>query len=407
MGRTMDGVNLGLEEALRLMLRHIRPLPGEDVSLVASVGRIAASDLAALIDSPSTDTSRKDGYAVASGEVAHATMTRPVRLRVLGVMAAGCDHDICLEAGTAVRVLTGARIPAGANAVVSDEFVKKGTDEVLVENAAEEKNILPRGMDVAAGTLILRSGQMISPVTAGLLAVAGHSTVPVRRNPVIGICGTGDEIFAPGQPLPDGKLYASNIITLAGWCTKYGMTPVLRIVKDDPDAIRTTLQDLSSRTDAVLTSGGAWMGDYDMVAYVLGQIGWIEVFHRIRIGPGKAVGFGMLAGKPVFLLPGGPPSNAMAFLQVALPGLLALSGHPSPGLPTVKARLASPLTKGDRDWTDFFFGTLTFDDVIPAFHPQEKRSRLATIASATAIASIPEGYDHLPEGSLIEVQVLN
>lgn len=404
---SMKGTYIGLEEALRLTLEHVTPLPYEDVSLVECVGRIAASDLDAMIDSPSTDTSRKDGYAVVSGDVAGATAIHPVRLQVLGVMAAGCEHDISLEPGTAVRVLTGARIPPGASAVVSDEFVRKGKGDILIENCAEPQNILPRGSDVRAGTGVLRKGQQISPIMAGLLAVAGHSRVPVFRNPLVGILGTGDEIFAPGQPLPEGKLYASNIISLAGWCMKYGMIPSLAIVRDDPSAIYDALRQLAARSDAILTSGGAGMGDYDLVAHALGQLGWMEVFHRVRIGPGKTVGFGMLDRKPIFILPGGPPSNAMAFLQVALPGLLALSGHPEPRLPTIKARLGSPLTKGDPEWTDFFFGTLIFGDGLPEFRPQKKLSRLATIASATAIAWIPEGHDHLPEGAIIRVQMLD
>jgi len=185
------------------------------------------------------------------------------------------------------------------------------------------------------------------------------------------------------------------------------MTPSLAIVKDDPSAICHAVKEMAARTDALLTSGGAGRGDYDMVARALGKIGWKEVFHRIRIGPGKTVGFGLLGEKPVFILPGGPPSNAIAFLQVALPGLLALSGHPNPGLRTIKGRLGCALMKGDIDWTDFFFGTITFEDGLPVFNPQKKLSRLATIAGATAIAAIPEGYDHLPEGSIIDVQVLD
>jgi molybdopterin molybdotransferase len=400
-------MNIGLKEALRQTLGHITPLPHEGVLLVESIGRIAATDLFALIDSPSIDVSRKDGYAVVSSDVAGATRENPVRLRVLGAMAAGCEKDIPVRQGTAVRILTGARIPSGANAVVSDEFVKRGADEVIVENAAEPGNILYRGTDVKAGTCILKKGQQISPITAGLLAVAGHTRIPVFRNPVVGILGTGDEILAPGQPFSDGKLYASNIITLAGWCRKYQMTSSLALVKDDSSSIYNALQDLSAHTDAILTSGGAWTGDRDLVAHALGQLGWEEVFHRIRIGPGKAAGFGILYEKPVFVLPGGPPSNIMAFLQIALPGLLALSGHPCPGLPRMKARLASALEGGDKNWTDFFFGSLTFDDGLPVFSPEKKRSRLSSIADSDAVASIPEGYDHLPEGSIIEVQVLN
>ncbi|OPY76023.1 MAG: Molybdopterin molybdenumtransferase [Syntrophorhabdus sp. PtaU1.Bin153] len=402
----MKGMTLGLKEALRLTLEGVKLLPAENVALVDCVDRIAASDLYALVDSPSMDSSRKDGYAVLAREIAAATTENPVRLCLLGSMAAGGDKDIQIKPGTTVRVLTGARIPTGADAVVAEEFVKKRDDDVLVEAPAEPKNILPRGSDVASRKCILRAGQQISPSMAGLLAVAGHSMIPVFMTPVVGIIGTGDELVEPGKPLEDGKLYASNIVTVAGWCSRYKMKPRMAIVKDDHDAILDTLRILSDETDAVITSGGAWTGDHDMVAEVLEELGWKQVFHRIRIGPGKAVGFGVLHEKPVFILPGGPPSNLMGFLQIALPGLLALSGHTNPGLPRLNARLGSELREGKRNWTDFFFGTLQFDDELPTFNPMKKRSRLGSIAEATAVASIPEGQDHLLEGSIIDVQLL-
>lgn len=400
------GITLGLKDALRLTLENIKPLPAENVVLVDSIDRVAASDLHALVDSPSIDTSRKDGYAVLSHEIADATVQNPVRLRILGSMAAGGDKDIQIKSGTTVRVLTGASMPTGADAVVAEEFVKKGDHEVLVEAPAKPNNILPRGSDVAFRERILRAGQQISPGMAGLLAVAGHSTVPVFRNPVVGIIGTGDEIVEPGKPLSDGKIYASNCITLAGWCNKYKMKTSITIVKDDHNAIFSALKALSGETDVVLTSGGAWTGDHDIVAQVLGGLGWKKVFHRVRMGPGKAVGFGILNKKPVFILPGGPPSNLMAFLQIALPGILALSGHSNPGLPRINARLGSKIKGGHPDWTDYFFGALKFDEGLPIFYPQEKRSRLSSIAEATAVASIPEGQDHLFEGSEIYVQLL-
>jgi molybdopterin molybdotransferase len=261
----------------------------------------------------------------------------------VGSIAAGAAIDIQVNPGTAVRVLTGARIPTGADAVVADEYVKRAKCDLLVESSAEPKNILVRGGDVAAGKCILQSGQKISPVTAGLLAAAGHSKVSVFRTPVVGIIGTGDEIVEPGQPLMEGKLYASNIVTLAGWCNKYKMKTSMAIVKDDFAALSNTLKRLADETDALITSGGAWTGDYDIVTLVLKNLGWEKIFHRIRLGPGKAVGFGMLGKKPVFVLAGGPPSNLMGFLQIALPGLLALSGHKNPGLPKIKARLASEI----------------------------------------------------------------
>jgi molybdopterin molybdotransferase len=207
---------------------------------------------------------------------------------------------------------------------------------------------------VALRNLILKAGQQISPGLVCLLTAAGHDKVPVIKSPVVGIIGTGDEIVAPGTPLAEGKLYTSNIATLAAWCRKYKMKSDQTIVKDDPQAILIVLDELAGKTDALITSGGAWVGDRDMTAQVLQQLDWKPIFHRIRMGPGKAVGLGLLKEKPVFILPGGPPSNLMAFLQVALPGLQALSGHVSWELPKIKARLASEIKGKDPDWTDFF-----------------------------------------------------
>ncbi len=402
----MKAMSFGLKEALELVRQAVRPLPVENVDLVGCVDRIVASDLYALVDSPSIDSSRKDGYAVVSHQVADATKEKPIRLKLLGLMAAGGDRDIPIRPGTAVKVLTGARVPTGADAVVAEEYAKEGDHEVLVQSFAVPGNVQRRGGDISAGSCVLAAGSQISPVTAGLLAAAGHSVIPVLKNPVIGLIGTGDEIVEPGSTLTEGGLYASNIITLAGWCRRFGMKTRLAIAKDDRDAISKTIDTLSGQTDALITSGGAWTGEHDLVARVLGELGWREIFHRIRIGPGKAVGFGILNGKPVFLLAGGPPSNLVGFLQIALPGLLALGGNNEPVLPELNAELAAELKGSDLDWTDFFFGTLEYGSGLPSFHPMKKRTPLRTLAKATALASVPEGKSFLPAGSIIKVQLI-
>jgi molybdopterin molybdotransferase len=403
----MKDLSLGLEKAVSIILENIKPLPVESVELIDSVDRVAASDLFALVDSPSMDASLKDGYAVLSHEVADATPENPVRLMLAGYLAAGGEKDIELRLGTTVRVLTGARIPAGADAVVAEEFVKPEENDVLIENFAEPgRNILPRGSDIASGKCVIQSGQQISPGMIGLLAAAGHSRVPVHKNPSVGIIGTGDEIVAPGEPLGEGKLYASNIMTLGAWCNKYRMKTLMTVVHDDFETISSTLSTIAADSDAVITSGGAWTSDRDMVAQALEGLGWKELFHRIRIGPGKAVGFGVLDSKPVFILPGGPSSNLMGFLQIALPGLLILAGHADPGLPRINARLAADLEGRQPDWTHFFFGTLEEDEGFPVFRPLKGGSRLRAIAEAEAIASLPEGQDYLLEGSIVSVQLV-
>jgi molybdopterin molybdotransferase len=211
---------------------------------------------------------------------------------------------------------------------------------------------------------------------------------------------------APGRPLPEGKLYASNIATLGAWCRRYRMETRMDIVRDDPDALQHALKTLAMDADAVVTSGGAWTGDRDMVVRILDRMGWEQAFHRIRIGPGKAVGFGLLSGKPVFILPGGPPSNLMGFLQIALPGLLKLAGHRRPGLPVTPVRTAADLKGRDAHWTQFIFGMIEKRPDLPVFHPLRGASRLKSMAEAEAVAAIPEGLTRIPAGTVIPVQVL-
>ncbi|OPY35534.1 MAG: molybdopterin biosynthesis protein MoeA [Methanoregula sp. PtaU1.Bin051] len=403
----MKHLSVGLKEALSITLEHIRPLPVERIPITESNGRVTASDLFALVDSPSTDSSMKDGYAVVSHDVAGAAPDMPVRLKLEGQIAPGGKKDIEVKPGTTVRILTGARIPSGADAVLSEEFAQPDGNDILVMNIAEPgRNILPRGRDVECRACILQQGRKISPGMTGLIAAAGHSTVPVFKNPTVTIIGTGDEIVIPGEPLSEGKLYASNIMTIDAWCKKYNMKTSITVVQDDFDIISRTIRTLSAGADAVITSGGAWTGDRDLMANVLEGLGWQQYFHRIRIGPGKAVGFGMLDKKPVFILPGGPSSNLMGFLQIALPGLLALAGHADPGLPRIQAQLAADLKGRQRDWTHFFFGRLEEAEGIPVFHPLNGSSRLRDIAEAEAIAAVPEGQDELFKGSVISVQVL-
>jgi molybdopterin molybdotransferase len=185
------------------------------------------------------------------------------------------------------------------------------------------------------------------------------------------------------------------------------MPATLTIVPDDADAIMTALRQAIASADAVITSGGAWTGDRDLVARILERMGWRQVYHRIRIGPGKAVGFGMLQNKPVFILPGGPPSNLMGFLQIALPGLLTLAGHRPAGLPVRPVCLATDLNGRFDDWTQFVYGEIEDRDNGPVFHSLAWKSRLQSMALATAIVAIPEGEVHLAAGTVVNAQCLD
>lgn len=393
---------IGYSEALALTLGSISSLETETVALSECQGRVAARDLGALVDSPSVDASLKDGFAVCSTDVEAASVENPVTLRILGTAAAGIPFAGSLGSTCAVRILTGGKVPDGADAVVAEEFARIDGDTVIVTNHAEAgRNIFPRGGDVTAGECLFERGTRLSPGRIGILAAAGHSRVSVFRRPKVALIATGDEVVMPGRPLPEGKVHASNLATLNAWCKRFGMVVTMEQVSDDPDLIKRRIVHAAESADALITSGGAWTGDRDVVAAMLEQLGWTRYFHRIRIGPGKAVGFGLLQGEPVFVLPGGPPSNLMAFLAIALPGLLKLEGGTGPALPVVHVRIGKEVVVRDRDWTQFIAGTVTAGDDGPVFLPLELDSRLRSIAMARAIVAVPEGVDGLEQGAVV------
>ncbi len=400
-------LSLGLDQALKITLDRVQPLPTVRVELLDGLGHALAADIVAKVDSPSIDASMKDGFAVISEEIEAATASRPVRLKLIDMISAGEGRSIHVLPGTAVRVLTGAKIPIGADAVVSEEFTETDGDTLTVSNHAKPgRNILPKGSDVATGEIVCTKGSVLSPGIVGMLAAAGHSRIPVVKRPTVAVVATGDEVVAPGQSLPEGKLYASNMTTLGGWCRRYGFQIQLDVVKDKYESIYALLKRHTETADAIVTSGGAWTGDRDLVAKVLDRLGWQKAFHRIRIGPGKAVGFGVLHDKPVFILPGGPPSNLMGFLQIALPGLLRLAGHKKTDLPIIHARMATELNGRNADWTQFIYGTLENNGDTPVFRSLKEKSRLRSMAEAQAIVAIPEGKTKIEANAIVPVQWL-
>lgn len=397
---------ISFDEALRLTLEYIEPLEEETVVLEAAVGRTVIRDMVGLVDSPSADVSLKDGYAVHSADIAEASITHPVGLQLVGSVSAGGRWHRTLLAGTAVRILSGAPVPKEADAVVAEEFVRIEDKTIFVCNDAHPgRNILVRGSDVRCGELLVQKGDELNPPIIGWLAAAGYQEFPVVRTPRIALLATGDEVVAPGKPLLPGKLYASNLVTLASWCTRYGYSVESFVAKDDARVIQEKLIACLHDYDAVLTSGGAWSGERDLVVRLLDGLGWEKIYHRVRIGPGKAVAFGLFAGKPVFCLPGGPPSNHMAFLQLALPGLQKLSGTQGPGLPVKKMQMGEQLS-GQEDWTQFIWGRLAETSGLPVFSALKSPSRLQMMSAAQAIVKIPEGQSLLRQGQVLDGQIL-
>jgi len=400
---------VGYREAFSLIASKVRPVGIEEIPLVLSVDRIAAGDVAAQVSYPSADVSLKDGFAVKSVDVAAASMQNPASLKVTGSVFAGFKFDGEVKRGGAVKVCSGAPIPRGADAVVSGEFCEEvSPDEVFVKADAEPgRNILRAGGEVKAGATIVGRGGRLLPGYLGLAAAAGVSRVSVYRRPGVAVVGVGDEVVAPGENLSPGQLYASNLVTMESWLASFGISCVTSVVNDNEEAIKQELQKLLPGVDVILTSGGAWGSERDLVIGSLARLGWQEIFHHVRMGPGKGIAFGLWEGKPVFCLPGGPASNEMAFLQLALPGILRMSGDNRHPLQTVTARLTESLQSRHRAWTEFKDATLSRDAAGNySVTLYRNRSRLQAIASANSLVCIPEGTESLNSGEVVPVQIL-
>ncbi|MDZ7844419.1 MAG: gephyrin-like molybdotransferase Glp [Anaerolineales bacterium] len=399
---------IGFSEAYRLTLDSIAALDAEYVPVMEAVGRAAAEELTAAIWSPSLDVSLKDGFAVHSEDVSRASPRHEVRLDLVGSISAGGDWEGVVQKGQAVRILSGAPLPEGAQAVLAEEFTRREGKQIIALNTAKPgRNVLPKGADVKPGQQLLNRGEILQPTLVGYLASAGIAEVPVIHIPKIGLIATGDEVIAPGKRLEAGKLFASNLVTLAAWCRKFGFQVSTRVVPDDEERLRDNLVKALEENDAVLTSGGAWKGERDLVVDELENLGWDKTYHRVRMGPGKAVGFGLVGRKPVFCLPGGPPSNHMAFLQLALPGIMKLAGWANPGL-AIYPVILNETIRGQRAWTQFIHGQLGSNKggmEGMSFTPLDYESRLQMMAHSDAVVRIPEGVVSIEAGSIVPAQV--
>ncbi|MDF2979261.1 MAG: molybdopterin molybdenumtransferase [Actinomycetospora sp.] len=324
------------------------PMPAETVALDGALGRVLAEDLASPVALPPFANSAMDGYAVRSADLGEV----PVALPVAADIPAGRTDGPPLAAGTAHRIMTGAPLPAGADAVVPVEWTDAGTEQVRVDRAvAAGQNVRGAGEDVTAGTVVLPAGTLLGPAQVGLAAAVGAGTLPVRRRPRVLVLSTGSELVAPGEPLEHGQIHESNGPMLAAAVTDAGGTAeLLRFVPDDVAAFTATLDDAlgahpDDPVDLVLTSGGVSAGAYEVVKDAFTDRG--IAFTKVAMQPGMPQGLGRYAGPlgdvAVVTLPGNPVSALVSFEVFVRPALRAAAGHPQPARPRVRARLAEAL----------------------------------------------------------------
>lgn len=398
---------IGFDEALELTLANVFAGKDEALPLAQLNGKILAEDIVARVDSPSSTSSRKDGYAVVSLDLTDASEKNPVKLKVIGKLAAGDRANLRVDKGQAVRVTTGAPIPEGADAVLSEEFCESTPDTIIAQHCAEkDRNLLRQGTDIRQGERVAAKGERLTPALIGLLASAGLDYAPVHRLPKVAIIASGNEIVAPGKPLSDGKLYASNMVEMSAWLSFFGFPYSAMLVGDSESEIQSAIVSQLPAADVFITSGGAWGSERDFMLDVVEHLGWQGIYRRVRMGPGKPVGFGLLKQKPFFILPGGPPSNEMAFLQLALPALMKMKGNVAFSFPVARAQLAETV-RGHKDWTQFIHARLEEDQHQLIVKPAKLKSRLISMARKDALIIIPEGWEEWVAGEVIEIQLLN
>jgi molybdopterin molybdotransferase len=340
---------IGVDEARDRILAAFAPLPTVALPILDGLDMVLAEDVVAREPIPPFPNSAMDGFAVLAADTAGAQPEAPVRLRVVGEAAAGYPPATTVEPGTAVRIMTGAPLPRGADAVIrfeeTDEIETTGgrngrvAGVVAIRRAVNPgANIRPAGEDVTPGQCVLAAGARLRPAAIGMLAALGRTHVRVHRRPRVAILATGDEVVDPGQPLGPGQIRNSNSTTVAALTRRAGGDPiVLGVARDTTPALRAKLSE-AWQADLIVTTGGVSIGDYDLVKDVLQAEGTIELW-QVRIKPGKPLAFGWIGGKPLVGLPGNPVAAAIAFEQFVRPALRKLLGCTNFEIPTVPARL--------------------------------------------------------------------
>jgi molybdopterin molybdotransferase len=420
---------ISVEEALERILSFVHRLEPEERPILEALGQALAEDAVAPFDIPPLDNTAMDGYAVRAADTQGASESHPARLRVAGELAAGYVFEGEVAPGSAVRIMTGAPVPPGADAIVpfeeTDEVVghrfgafEKSSDQVgVLKEARPGANIRRAGEDVRAGATIMRAGMALGPPQVGMLASLGRATVRVYRRPVVAILSTGDELLEPGQPPAPGKIYDSNAYSVASMVAEAGGIPRrLGIAADTVEALTAKLRG-GLDADLLITSAGVSRGDYDVVKDVLAREGEID-FWTVRMRPGKPLAFGAFPASggqaaggrrvPHIGLPGNPVSSMITFELFGRAALYKMLGKSGWERPRVRATAEERIENRDarrvyarailsqRDGR--YYASLT--------GPQGS-GVLTSMALANALAVVPEDVPAIEPGDEVECLVLS
>jgi len=401
---------LSVEEALARVLAASQPLPPERVPVLETLGRVLAEDVVADMDIPPLTNTAMDGYAVRAADTARASFEHPVRLRIIQDLAAGYTTDVAVMPGTAIRIMTGAPIPPGADAVVQFEDTEQPGEWVSIfKGVTEGKNVRPPGEDVRKGALILPRGTEIRAQEVGMLAALGRKEAWVHRRPRVAILATGDEVIEVDALWQPGKIRNANSYSNAAQVIRYGGFPLLLgIARDDQGELTAKIQEgLEKGADLFLTSGGVSMGDFDMVKKVLAVEGEMG-FWRVRMKPGKPLAFGRIHGVPLLGLPGNPVSAMVSFELFARPAILKMLGKTRLKKPIIEATLVNAIQSKDN--RRHFLRVMVEDregEYLARLTGHQGSGILLSMVHAQGLAIIPEDVDHLPAGTRVSVMMMD
>jgi molybdopterin molybdotransferase len=428
MSAGMDSVEVHLAE----VLAAIRPLPAERLVLEAALGAVLAEDAAALCALPSFDNSAMDGYAVHASDVAGASPETPVALPVTDEIPAGDTRTLSVAVGTCMRIMTGALMPDGADAVIPVEWTDGGRDRAEFTRPAPAGNaVRPAGGDAAQGEKLLSAGTRLGPAQIGVLAAGGHGQVLARRPPRVAVLATGNELTEPGTPLAPGRIWDSNSYMLAAAVRQAGGAAARFCVADEPAAVLAEIERQALASDLVITSGGVSMGgEHDVVKAALSGLGGpgaegrpgtgpgaragpgpgagtVVTFRKVAMQPGMPQGFGVAGPDrtPIFTLPGNPVSAFVSFHLFVRPAMDALRGLAGRPLPITRAALTDAV-RSPEDKRSYLRGILDPGSATVTPLTGQGSHQLAVLARANALIVVPEKVVRMEAGDVADVMSL-
>lgn len=410
---------LSVDQALKILLAKFTSVEKTRISLLQAGGRVLASDITSEIDLPLFANSSMDGFAVRSADVTSADQEQPVKLEVVADVPAGQVSPVGVREGQAVRIMTGAPIPPGADAVVPVENTDQYTQENLIESAIPESvciyrgvesggYVRPQGQDVHIGEKVLYQGVRLRPQDLGLLAMLGVSEVPVYQQPRVALLSTGDELIPVEQSLGPGKIHDSNAYSLSAQIQRDGGESLnLGIVPDQRKAVETALENAyASGADLIVSSAGVSVGAFDFVRTVVESHGEIE-FWRVNMRPGKPFTFGNYRGVPFIGLPGNPVSAFIGYEIFVRPAVQKMSGIKTFNRPKFRVKLREGIESDGRE--SYLRANITFRE--GAYHGQltghQGSGNLLSLVKANALLIIPSGVKSLPANAEVDAWLLD